>query len=149
MLLDELKPNGRMSAYMRGVAVAALFFFMAGCAGRTASPVTEYQYGDDNKSCKHLRAEIAQINNDIVIKNNAKHNVALANIGIFIVGLFFIPIWLAMNVKNANGIEAEALQRRHNALLRYAADKQCGIDEPTATITVPNTETVDDEWHSF
>lgn len=126
-----------MRLYLRGISILALFFFMTGCGGRTANPVTEYQYGDDNKNCNHLKTELAQINNDIVLKNQAKSNTTAANVGIFVVGLFVWPVWFAMDLKNADGIEVEALQRRYNALVRHSVDKNCGINVQEVKIEQP------------
>lgn len=116
--------------FFRGIILTTLSAFtITGCAGRTANPVSEFQYGDDKKTCDHVKAELSQINNEITVKRQTQDGINASNTILFVGGLFFIwPLWFAMNVKNADGIEADALQRRHNALLRYAADKNCGIE---------------------
>jgi len=135
-----------MGIYMRGCAIiVVLFFFITGCAGRAANPVAEYQYGDDNKSCNHIKAELAQINNDIVLKKQAHSNTTAANVGIFVVGLFIWPVWFAMDLKNADGVEAEAFQRRYNALVRQSVDKSCGLESQEIKIEKPKPEIKKDE----
>ncbi len=87
-----------MKKSMKLTSIAVLFFLVAGCGGRIANPAAEYQYGDDNKNCNHLKAELAQINNDIVIKKQAQSTASASNVGIFVVGLFIWPVWFAMDL---------------------------------------------------
>lgn len=145
MLSKRASSEWRMACY-RGVITTTLFFFIVGCAGRTPNPVADYQYGDENKSCNHLKSELAQIGNDIVLKTQSKSSTAFANTGLFVVGLFLLwPLWFAMDLKNADGIEVEALQKRHNALVRHSADKDCGIEVQQIKIEQPKPAPVMEE----
>jgi hypothetical protein len=109
------------------LAISALLL-SAACAGRTPNPVSEYQYGDEKKSCERLRAEISDINSEIATlipetKKTGK-NVALGVAGAFlIVPLFF------MDFSQAEQVEVNALRRRHNNLVAISAEKNCGFED--------------------
>lgn len=109
--------------------VFLMFFLVYGCAGRTPVPVAEYQYGDDNKSCNHLKSELSQMNVDIDKKNTSVTNSSVKNGVLVGVGLIlFWPALFFMDLSDSDRVEFEALQKRYNALTRIAADKNCGID---------------------
>jgi len=109
------------------LAVSALLLSTA-CAGRTANPVSEYQYGDENKTCPRLRAEISQTSGDIAAlipdTNKTGQNVALG-----VAGAFFIVPWFFMDFSEAEQVEVNALRRRHNNLVAIASEKKCGFEE--------------------
>ena len=55
-----------MKGFLKNLIVLSFcVLLLAACAGRTPNPVSEYQYGDEKKSCERLRAEISTINGEI------------------------------------------------------------------------------------
>ena len=101
----------------------------SGCAGRQANPVASYQYGDEQKSCPFLRAEIAEIENDITRKAKACQGTRGKNVALGVAGaILFWPALFFMDLSGADQVELEALRKRHNALVRLAASKKCGFD---------------------
>ncbi|MBN1807292.1 MAG: hypothetical protein JW837_18750 [Sedimentisphaerales bacterium] len=118
--------------------IVSLFF--AGCAGREANPVAMYIPGDENRSCKGLIAEMAQIQQQMDIlrpkTNKFGTNAAWATAGVFFIFPFFF-----MDMKDAEKIEYDAFARRYNRLLILASEKNCDIanlpTEPELTV---------DEW---
>lgn len=96
----------------------------AGCAGREANPIAIYLPGDENRSCMALQAEIAQLQADMqrLLPKTDKgvSNALWATAGVFLIVPFFF-----MDFKDAERIEFEAMRKRHNRLLIYAAEKKC------------------------
>lgn len=104
--------------------ICSLLF--ASCAGRQAHPVASYIVGDAQKSCTVLKAEMAQIEAEIVNKL-PKSDKTLGNVLLGTAGFFLIVPWFFMDLKGAEKIEVEAMQRRYNALSIFAAEKECEI----------------------
>ncbi len=96
---------------------------ICGCGGRQANPVPAHYPGDTRRSCDSLRAEIAA--NEVVVTRNLKKDESKfwSNTAWFI---FFTP---AMDLKEAEKTEAEALQRRNSMLRILMAEKECGMVE--------------------
>lgn len=110
----------------RVFVVITLVCFLFACAGRTPIPIAEYQYGDDSKSCQHLKSELSQATSEIDKKEQAKKNTSAKNATLFIVGLFFLwPLWFAMDPSSADQVELDSAIKRHNALVRISNDKSC------------------------
>ena len=97
---------------------------LSGCAGRQANPVPIYLPGDENRSCQGYMTEIAQLEADMdrILPDTSKfgQNALCVAGGIFLIVPFFF-----MDLKNADKIEWEALRKRRNRLLVYAAEKGC------------------------
>jgi hypothetical protein len=104
----------------RIISLSCCLLILAACAGRTPNPVSEYQYGDEKKSCERLRAEISTINTDIATLlpdvDKTGQNVALG-----VVGLWLIVPWFFMDFSEAEQVEINALRRRHNNLVAIAS----------------------------
>lgn len=122
-------------------AISALLLTTA-CAGRTANPVSEYQYGDEKKSCERLRADISNANSEIATllpdTDKTGKNVALGVAGAF----FLVPLFF-MDFSEAEQVEVNALRRRHNNLVAISAEKNCGFEDeaiPAFEATKPNGE---------
>ncbi len=100
--------------------------FLAGCAGREANPIPVYLPGDENRSCGGLKAEIAQLQVDMA-RMLPKTDKGLTNALWATAGVFFIVPFFFMDFKDAERIEFDAMRKRHNRLLVYAAEKNCDM----------------------
>ena len=112
--------------------------FLAGCAGREANPIAIYLPGDENRSCEGLKAEVAQLQVDMQ-RLLPKTNKGVTNTLWATAGVFFIVPFFFMDLKDAEKIEFDAMRRRHNRLLIYAAEKNCDMSGVTAE-KIPSTE---------
>ena len=101
---------------------------LTACGGKTPNPVSEYQYGDEKKSCKRLRAEVSNINAEIsaLLPDADKTGT---NVALGVVGLWLIVPWFFMDFSEAEQIEINALRRRHNNLVAISAEKECGFND--------------------
>lgn len=116
----------------------SILIFLAGCAGREANPIAIYLPGDENRSCEGLKAEVAQLQADmqrlLPKTNKGVTNTLWATAGVFLIVPFFF-----MDLKDAEKIEFDAMRRRHNRLLIYAAEKNCDMSGVTAE-RIPSIE---------
>jgi hypothetical protein len=103
-------------------------FFYAGCGGHEPNPVALHQVGDDSRTCESLRLEVAQ-NEAIITKKLKKDESKFWTNTLWL--LFFTP---AMDLKEAEKTEAEALQHRNECLKILMAEKGCGA----TALTDPN-----------
>ncbi|MFH1882039.1 MAG: hypothetical protein ABIL62_04930 [Planctomycetota bacterium] len=92
--------------------------FLAGCAGRDPNPIALKMPGDADLSCNALQAEMENLSADMKVLK-PKTNKFLTNTIWF---LLWTPL---MDVKEAEKIEYNAMQRRHNHLLVIAKEKEC------------------------
>ena len=100
--------------------------FFAGCAGREANPIAVYLPGDEKRSCEGLKAEIAQLQVDMA-RLLPKTDKGLTNALWAVGGVIAIVPFFFMDLKDAEKIEFDAMRRRHNRLLVYAAEKGCDM----------------------
>jgi len=114
---------------MRKCICSLLVFciFFVGCAGHEPNPIASYIPGDENKSCKMLKAEISQIQTEIRTKQQQKETKDFWNVAELIGGFFIIIPWFFMDVKGAEKAEAEALKTRRNRLMLIATEKGCNL----------------------
>ena len=106
-----------------------LISFIFACAGRQPNPVTTYQYGDEKKPCPHLRAEISQIDTDILMKMHEGSGRRSKNTAWGVVGaVVFWPALFALDLSKADVVELDALRKRRNNLLLISSDKECGFE---------------------
>lgn len=111
---------------MKKLAIAILSLaFLVGCANRSPNPVVEYHHGDEKKSCRMLKAEMAQLQADIGKKVGDRSGTLMQNTALGVTGVLLIVPFFFMDLSGADKIELEALQRRYNALGRIAAEKDC------------------------
>lgn len=98
--------------------------FMAGCAGRTANPISITRPGDDNLSCSYIKGEISEVEAKIqkILPDVSKTG---KNVALGVTGAFFIVPLFFMDFSDAEKIEIEALQGRYNHLARLHNDKRC------------------------
>jgi hypothetical protein len=100
-------------------------FSCLGCGGHEPNPVALHQVGDDMRSCESLRLEIAQ--NEVVVTKKLSRDEGKLWTNTFWF-LFFTP---AMDLKEAEKTEAEALQHRNACLNILMAEKGCGATATT------------------
>ena len=98
---------------------------LCSCGGQAANPVDRYMMGDENKSCNSLYAEVSQIDEEIVLKNQEKDSRDTWNVVLFVAGFFTIVTFFFMDVKNSEEVEIEAFRGRKKALMNIFADKDC------------------------
>jgi len=103
-----------------------ILILFAGCAGREANPVLSYIPGDENRSCKALTMEMAQIQAEMD-KLRPKTNKFITNAAWATAGVLLIVPFFFMDLKEAEKIEYDAYARRYNRLLVLAMEKDCDI----------------------
>lgn len=104
-----------------------LTLMLAGCGGREARPVSTYQYGDHEKSCKALEMEM-QFTEEKIQQLLPETKKTGKNVALGVAGAFLLVPWYYMDFTKSEQIEAEALRDRYNQLLVLAVDKECGSD---------------------
>jgi hypothetical protein len=108
-----------------------LMIFIVGCGGHEPNPVALHQIGDDNRTCESLRLEIAQ--NEAIITKKLKKDESK----FWTNTAWFLILTPAMDLKEAEKTEAEALQQRNDCLKILMAEKGCGataLTDPNETI---------------
>jgi hypothetical protein len=116
---------------MRVLALVLACGVVAGCAGRDPQPIPLVQSTDATASCAQLRAEI-QANNIRAQELADEKGVKVAqNVAAAAVGLIIWPVWFGMDLKDAAGKEAAALQARQQYLSTVAEEK-CAVSAPRA-----------------
>lgn len=111
---------------------------LTGCAGREANPIAAYLPGDENRSCTALKAEVSQLQVDMA-RLLPKTDKGLTNALWATAGVFLIIPFFFMDMKDAEKIEFDAMRRRHNRLLVYAAERNCDFGE-VRTERIPSFE---------
>ena len=115
---------------MRGLLriVLCLVVFFAVCMGREPNPVPLNKPGDEKRSCESLKTEVVQLQKDMleILPKTDKFgtNAVLATTGVLLIVPFFF-----MDLKDAEGIEFEAMRQRNNHLLELLKNKQCDVSE--------------------
>ncbi len=105
------------------LSVLILTSFLAACAGRSASPVMATQYNDKSMNCEQIGEEMRRI--EVEIRSLLPQSDKTANrVGWGIAGLFFFPLWFAMDLSDAEKIEIDAYKSRYENL-RYLAHEKC------------------------
>jgi hypothetical protein len=141
---------GRPSAYVLGkssrrdqmkriVGAIALVSMTAACAGRAPTPVPVVQAQDRLMDCAAITAE-AQANSKRVQELGSEEGGKVAqNVAAGVIGLFFWPVWFAMDFQGAAGKEISALQSRQQYLGMMAEQKNCAIAQgaPVLAATIP------------
>jgi len=105
----------------------ASILVMPGCAGHEPNPVSVYQPGDKDRSCRSLEVELVKIDQDIKKKKSEAAGTFAWNVFMFAGGLFVIVPFFLMNLKGSAGAEKQALKARKSHLQNIAIDKDCDI----------------------
>jgi hypothetical protein len=108
--------------------VLSFAVFLGGCMGREANPVPLTKPGDEKRSCESLKTEVVQLQKDMleILPKTDKFgtNAVFATTGVLLIVPFFF-----MDLKDAEGIEFEAMRQRNNHLLELLKNKQCDVSE--------------------
>ena len=97
---------------MRAATLVFLFSLLAltACAGREADLAVLAQTGDHDKSCQQLAGEVHSLATAARHKIDRNHGRNAADLVLGALGtLSWWPAWLALDVKNADGEEANSI----------------------------------------
>jgi hypothetical protein len=92
---------------------------MPGCAGREPNPIATHQIGDDNRTCELLKLEVSQNEALITKKLKEDEDKFWTNFA------WFLTLTPAMDLKEAEKTEAEALRARNDYLKILMSEKGC------------------------
>ena len=113
---------------------------LAGCGGKAPNPVSQYQPGDEDRSCVGLKSEIAA--NEAEIARLAPGEDAMGkNVALGVAGAFVLVPWFFMDFKDGEGVEIQALRRRNQWLREIAYEKDCSI--PPSTVVFEEEPSAD------
>ena len=99
---------------------------LAGCAGRDPNMMTAMKAEDKNLLCADMEREYANNHDVALVKIKANEtdddkDLILGGVGV----LLFFPVLFAIDTKNADGNEGNALIERNEQLVKLASDKDC------------------------
>lgn len=109
------------------IILLCLSAVLAGCAGRTANPISAKQVGDRELTCPEIEGEMEDLDKRakrLLAEQSAKTG---KNVAWGVAGLIFLPLLLGMDLSDAERQEAQAMQDRHSYLSRLARKKDCDI----------------------
>ena len=98
-----------------------------GCAGRQPKPILIVQKDDEIKSCKEIDSELKAIGSEIRERYPGIKYTENYNLGIGVAGSLFppiIPFAIFSDIKKADSVELNALQRRNNHLVKTERKNQ-------------------------
>ena len=113
--------NKSVVAFLVASAVLSLF---SGCGGRSAHPVSVRQYGDENRSCGALEAELRAIETEIS-QLLPKTDKTGKNLGLGLLGVIVPVSWFFLDLSDAEQVEIDALRRRYNYLIGLSFSREC------------------------
>ncbi len=109
---------------MKTLIVVLALTLLGGCAGRQAAPVSMDQIGDQRLTCEEILSEMETI--ELHIARLFPETQKTSNrIGWGAAGIIFPPLWLFMDLSEAERIEIRAYEARMNRLGRLANKKNC------------------------
>lgn len=119
---------------LRTVVGCFVLFALSGCAGRAPQPAPLVMVSDRQLDCGEIEAEI-KLNNqrisDLAIEQGWKMG---QNAVAGVVGFMIWPAWLGLDLQDAAGKEAKALNQRNEYLLTLAPER-CRPATQTASVT--------------
>lgn len=114
----------------RSAALLAMAALLTACVGRDPNPVRAVQPGDSGLSCAALQEEYEFNIISAKEKIARNENKDATDLMIGVVGfLLFWPLMLTIDMKNAEGQEANALLDRNQRLLIRARAKGCDVGD--------------------
>lgn len=106
--------------------VVALGVALAGCAGRSPTPVAVVQPQDQFMDCSAIMAEVSS-NNAKVQQLAADQGLKTTqNVAAGVAGIFIPVLWFGMDFQGTADKETQALQARQQYLASLAAQRRCG-----------------------
>ena len=127
------------------VSILFMALFILNCGGvfRTPAPVTPYQYGDEDKSCKALQHELEACKEEHEQLKERRNGKIAANAALGITGaILFFPLLFAMDISDVDVIEIKAQEKRYTSLSKISIDKNCDIE--ITPLEIINIETKSD-----
>jgi len=100
-----------------------IFLTLAGCAGRTAQPISVASSGDEGLSCTAIRAEIDANNTRMQALADEKGLTLTKNVAAGVVGIVFFPAWFFLDLHDAAATEMQSLNSRQTYLGEMASSK--------------------------
>mgnify|MGYP006148154555 FL=1 len=102
-----------------------IFFFLLGCAGKTAQPIRVIEITDSSLTCAQLLANIYNLESSGAElagqTNKMGRNAALA-----VAGALTIVPYFFMDLKQGEAIELNAVRARHMHLSKLYQTNKCG-----------------------
>ena len=109
---------------MRKVLLAATAAIsLTSCAGRAPEPVQTVQLKDATMDCTAITAEIGANTAHESELGREKGAKVVQNVAAGVAGLFFAPLWFAMDFQGAAGTETKALDVRDQYLSTLAVQR--------------------------
>ncbi len=109
------------------IILICLSAILAGCAGRTANPISARQAGDKELTCAEIEGEMEELDKRakrLLAEQSAKTG---KNVAWGVAGFIFLPLLLGLDLSDAERQEAQAMQDRHSHLSRLSRKKECDI----------------------
>lgn len=113
---------------MRKSAVAAILLaaLAAGCGGRAANPVSTVSATDRDMTCTELQNSIAGNEGRIAGLYAEEQRARSNNVAIGVVGgLLFWPALFALDTRNTEQVEINALRSRNTYLTSLSSQRRC------------------------
>ncbi len=108
-----------------------ILLIVNGCAGRQPTAIQTIQDGDEQKSCKEIDLELEAIRSEIEERYPKIKDTKNYNLGVGLFGSLFpplVPFVLFSDIKKADSIELNALQKRNNHLVKTERKIGCGFE---------------------
>ena len=119
-----------MFSFMTYRKYIALFFvyifFACSCGGRAANPVSVKRDQDPELTCTQIEYEIYQIRNDITELYSQAAKSRKKKRALSVLTIFTPLAYVFSDLRKAEKIEINALQKRHNHIVMIAKKKSCG-----------------------
>lgn len=118
-----------MRASLAITTLVSTSLLLAACGGSSPNPISQYQPGDETRSCEGLRHEISTNENEIV-KRLPGEDATGKNVALGVAGAFLLVPLFFMDFKDAERIEIDSYRRRNLWLREVAAKKECDVPPP-------------------
>ena len=101
-------------------------FFACSCGGRAANPVTIKRDQDQRLTCPQIEYEIYQIRNDITeLYSQTAKSIKKKSV-VSVLSAINPLLYVLSDLRKAEKIEINALEKRHNHIVMIAKKKGCG-----------------------
>lgn len=117
--------------------LTAILLISNGCAGRQPQPVLIAENGDDKKSCEEIDSELKNIRQQVEERYPEIKDTEDYNLGVGVLGSLFpplIPFSIFSDIKKADAVELNALQRRNNHLVDVERQNGCGYEHSIMSV---------------